>query len=140
MQGCNSVSLHVRLGDYRKPQNSGFGDICSLQYYRNAIGKIKENVDNPVFFVFSNDIDEAFKFLSSINDTAFVYMEKRDSIEDLYLMTNCKHHIIANSSYSWWGAWLGENSNTVTVAPSIWHSERPEWDIYPSQWIKVDIT
>lgn len=135
---CNSVSLHVRLGDYGKEQNSGFGRVCSVQYYRNAIDRIKEKVEKPVFFVFSNDVKEAEHVLSEIG-LEYISMEGKSSIEDLYLMSNCKHHIIANSSYSWWGAWLGEDEDTIIVAPRIWHMERPEWDICEEHWETVDI-
>lgn len=133
----NSISLHIRRGDYLLLQDT-FGDICTDEYYENAIQYIKEHVNNPVFFVFSNDPkwckdrfggEENF-YVVDINDDEHGYW-------DLNLMKNCKHNIIANSSFSWWGAWLNDYKNRITIAPTKWINNLETPDIIPSEWVTI---
>lgn len=134
-----SVSLHVRRGDYTLAAE---GNIAlPLDYYHRAIDVIRQRFENPVFFIFSDDIGFARKNLPA--GMRQVFVEGNDdfsSHEDLRLMAACQHHIIANSSFSWWGAWLNPNPRKVVVAPRHWllsrESEFP--DLLPPTWHALD--
>lgn len=116
----NSVSLHIRRGDYvvNSHTNSVHG-VCGLDYYKRSIEHMKNKVFDPKFYIFSDDISwckENFNFLDSkifVDDT-------QSALEDLELMKHCKHNIIANSSFSWWGAWLNSNTNKIVISPLNW--------------------
>jgi hypothetical protein len=117
----NSVSLHVRRGDYLKSKaaKNGHG-LCSLEYYNDAIKYISERVSKPHFYVFSDDINWVKKYLKSSFPITFINNNSKNPEKDLILMKNCKHNITANSSFSWWGAWLNENSDKIVIMPSKW--------------------
>jgi len=137
----NSVSVHVRLGDYLKPENAIFTNLSEGNYYKNAIEYIKERVESPKFFVFSNDIEWCRNNLG-LEDACFVYWNKgKDSFRDMQLMSLCKHNIIANSSFSWWGAWLNDNPDKIVLVPTKWFNFTDGYigDIYLEDWIKIDI-
>jgi hypothetical protein len=134
-----SVSLHVRRGDYTLAAE---GNIAlPLDYYRRAIDFIRQRFEHPVFFIFSDDIEFARESLPTGMHRVFV--EGNDdfsSYEDLRLMAACQHHIIANSSFSWWGAWLNPSPDKLVVAPRHWHlspqSAYP--DLLPPTWHALD--
>ena len=134
-----SISLHVRRGDYVADAhiNSIHGN-CELEYYCEAVSVMKAKVKNPHFFVFSDDLSWAKKHLNFINSTTFVELGKDvPDYEELYLMSQCKHNIIANSSFSWWGAWLNQNHDRIVVAPKKWFND-PSFntvDLIPASWI-----
>ena len=136
----NAVSLHVRRGDYvsNKKTNSMHG-VCSLDYYRDAIKTILKRVENPVFFVFSDDI--AWIKNNLVIDAPSVFIDHNSGMEsynDMRLMSLCQHHIIANSSFSWWGAWLGANKNKIVIAPKQWFAQnRSTDDLIPISWFKL---
>lgn len=138
INAANSVSLHIRLTDYLTSDASGLGGVCTEKYYRNAINIIKEKVESPVFFVFSDDIEGARRLLDSINDIEFNFVDTKEIYKDMFLMSQCKHHIMANSSFSWWGTFFGNNEDAVVVAPEIWNLKKPEWDLYLPGWIKAE--
>lgn len=135
----NAVSIHVRRGDYLLACNiQTFGNICDLVYYRNAVDLIYQNVNNPVFYVFSDDIEWAVENLLLPPNTVFVdWNNGRDSWQDMFLMSVCKHNIVANSSFSWWGAWLNNNHNKIVVAPARWVQSGTTFDVVPESWIKI---
>ena len=140
IQSTRSVSVHVRRGDYLKKRRVEDYNVCSENYYRRAIKAIQAQVKQPVFYVFSDDPDwcKAQAFFPS--DTIFVSgHEGPDAYLDMQLMSLCRHHIIANSSFSWWGAWLGQDQDTVTIAPNTWFRNRPRPDILPSNWMTIDV-
>ncbi|MDR2407204.1 MAG: alpha-1,2-fucosyltransferase [Bacteroidales bacterium] len=118
----NSVSIHVRRGDYLK--HKMYLGLCDKDYYVNAISYMKKKIDHPVFFVFSNDINWCKSNLRDvINDSCSEYIDwnkKGKSYIDMQLMSICKHNIIANSSFSWWGAWLNNNIDKIVIAPKKW--------------------
>lgn len=121
-----SVSLHVRRGDFLKlPDYCG---ICDLEYYKYAISHILSNVSDAHFFVFSNDIqwckENIVPLLKGANVTFVEGNKGWDSYVDMQLMSECKHNIIANSTFSWWGAWLNNNPNKIVVAPKYWYRTR----------------
>lgn len=132
-----SVSVHVRRGDY--VNHPSFGGICERKYYIDAIKQIKLKIHNPKFFIFSNDIDWCNKNLD-FDDAEFIsWNNATDSYIDMQLMSACKHNIIANSSFSWWGAWLNNNLNKIVIGPRKWIND-PGYDtstILPKDWIRL---
>jgi hypothetical protein len=134
------VSLHVRRGDYvANPSSLAFHGLCSLDYYRRAIDYISPRVANPVFYVFSDDIPWVRENLFIDYPCHYVDHNKGDeSYNDMRLMSLCKHNIIANSSFSWWGAWLNSQADKIVVAPESWAlSDFDTSDIVPDTWIKM---
>ena len=136
MSACDSVSLHIRRGDYLKFPNLL---VCTPSYYNRAIDYIKEHVKNPVFYVFSDDLDWSEQFMKkqSVEFHMVGHNRGKDSYKDMYLMTCCRHNIIANSSFSWWGAWLGKRGGKIVVRPSEWIKGKSK-DPCPANWVKVD--
>ena len=136
---CNSVSLHVRRGDYLSANNQWlYGGICTTQYYEKAINYIREHVENPVFYVFSNDIPWVQENLQ-IPDAVYVtHNTGKDSWQDMYLMSRCKYHIIANSTFSWWGAYLDPNKEKIVVCPPKLTNRGDSPDLFPNEWIKIE--
>jgi len=139
IQNSNSVSLHVRRGDYiDNSYTNNVHGVCSLRYYKKAIEHIIQKIEKPIFYIFSDDIawcKDNFDFLES---KVFVDNTK-SALDDLELMKHCKHNIIANSTFSWWGAWLGKNSDKIVVAPQVWFVEDGWKDltIAKKEWIKI---
>lgn len=134
----NAVSLHVRRGDY--VQNATVHFLCSSEYYQKAINLISTKVQNPYFFIFSDDIDWVKENLKLQNKHKIININNvNNGYLDLELMKNCKHNIIANSTFSWWGAWLNNNPNKIVIAPEKWHvnNQHGEWDTIPEKWIKI---
>lgn len=133
----NPVSIHIRRNDYLSPKyNSGFGGICTKEYYNKAIAYIKEYVKAPVFIVFSDDIDWCKNNFDQ-NHAIFVdWNIGTDSWQDMFLMSKCKHNIIANSSFSWWGAWLNTNLDKIVIAPKVWWNGIKD-DVVPDSWIRM---
>ena len=135
----DSVSVHIRLGDYLD-NDSMYGGICTEDYYEKAISYILENVSKPSFYVFSNDIEKAKNIFSllGVADATFVEGNSEDKgYIDLFLMSACRHHIIANSSFSWWGAWLGKAEDKIVVAPSTWVKGIRSDDVCPDSWVRI---
>jgi hypothetical protein len=120
-----AVCLHVRRGDYIS--NTAFSaalGACDTGYYRRAVKKINQMIPNPAFFVFSDDPAWAESNLELPGDPVFIRHNLGHSdVEDLRLMTHCKHFIIANSSFSWWGAWLAPDTNKIVMAPARWFNK-----------------
>jgi len=131
----NSVSIHVRHGD-----NAGVAaalGVLPVSYYDRACSELSRQVPGPRFFVFSDDPQWARSTLVPGTDTIYVSHngEARD-YEDLRLMSLCRHHICANSTFSWWGAWLGKKSGQIVYAPRRYYQniDRPNPDLYPADW------
>lgn len=135
----NSVSIHVRRGDYvTLASASKFHGTCSLDYYQKAIEHIAKKVPNPHFFLFSDDICWVIQNLKIDYPYTVVDFNQGKGWLDLNLMKNCKHNILANSSFSWWGAWLNENNSKVIVAPKKWNTKSfKKCDILPKAWTKL---
>ncbi len=136
----NSVSIHIRRGDYINISSTQ--GICTIQYYINAIKKLKEYIIPSIFIVFSDDIEWCKSNLRHIFDetpTEFIdWNSAQNSYRDMQLMSNCNHNIIANSSFSWWGAWLNTNVDKIVIAPSIWMNDNDFKDIIPREWIRIN--
>lgn len=138
IQQCNAVSIHVRRGDYLSEHNKNlFGGICTKEYYQKAIDIMCSKVDNPYFFIFSNDI-EWCKQNINLPHIHYVNCNKgKDSWQDMFLMSKCKHNIIANSTFSWWGAYLNENPQKIIISPSKLTNRGDSPDLFPENWIKL---
>lgn len=120
MQKVNSVSLHIRRGDYLNQENKGmFGNICTPSYYRKAMGVVGEQVSNAHFYIFSDDIPYVKKEFQGDTYTVVDINHGKDSFYDMWLMSQCKHHICANSTFSFWGARLNPNEDKVMIRPTI---------------------
>ncbi len=132
-----SVSIHVRRGDYI---NHGLlGGICDLSYYEKAIQHIRSMVPNAHFIVFSNDIDWCKNNLN-LSEADFVsWNTGYNSYIDMQLMSLCKHNIIANSSFSWWGAWLNQHTDKIVIASEKWTNDPAHQNckVYSENWLKI---
>lgn len=139
-QKC-SVAVHIRRGDYLKINNTS--GICTIEYYQKAIARIKEFITPDVFVIFSDDMDwcmEQFGTIIGNTDIRFVNRNKgKESYRDMQLMSLCKHNIIANSSFSWWGAWLNQNPDKIVIAPSRWMNSEGWSEIIPEDWISIKV-
>jgi len=139
--GSSSVALHVRRGDYvNDPVVTNMHGSCSLQYYAAAIGRMAAEVTNPHFFIFSDDPAwVSGNFAMDHPCTVVGHNGVEAAHEDLRLMSLCRHHIIANSSFSWWGAWLAGNPEKLVIAPKRWfaNAKMDSRDVIPEQWLKL---
>lgn len=164
----NAVSLHIRGGDYNRIDVfRDFGNICNLEYYRNAIKTVCTEIADPVFIIFTNDAKFAHNFIEEIkkdeyflqNSVNFLFLNeiceskkaqelqnnsaktKKDDAFELYLQSICKANIIANSTYSWWGAFFNQNPEKIVISPKKWHNSRPQMidDLVPNRcnWRKI---
>lgn len=136
----DSISVHVRRGDYVTLSSaSAYHGLCTLDYYRKAISYISERIDNPSLFIFSDDPEWTRANLQSPIPTYYVDHNSPElAFQDLRLMSLCQHHILANSSFSWWGAWLSNESDGIVIAPERWYAvDRPTPDLIPSRWIRM---
>ncbi|MBI3631991.1 MAG: alpha-1,2-fucosyltransferase [Candidatus Vogelbacteria bacterium] len=137
---CNSISIHIRRGDYiQKTNTNKIHGTCEAEYYENAVKLISKTINKPEFFIFSDDIDWAKKNLRINYPIHLVSDNEILDYEELIIMSNCKHNITANSSFSWWGAWLNNNRNKITIAPKKWFQveEIDTKDLIPSSWIRI---
>lgn len=140
-QATVSVSLHVRRGDFLTQAASGVHGSLTLDYYHRSIALIKELVGaEATFFLFSDDPDYMEEAFHDLPNACIVRSDPEAPWEDMHLMAHCQHNIIANSSYSWWGAWLNVNRHKRVIAPVKWFA--PDKlasinvvDIYPDDWI-----
>ena len=134
----DSVSLHVRRGDYLEPHNAKqYGGICTIEYYIDAIDIVKKHFERPQFYIFSNDIEWCKENLPVENIVFVTNNTGANSWIDMYLMSHCKANIIANSSFSYWGALLNKKENLV-VYPEKWTNSKTP-DIFPDNWIPVNV-
>lgn len=139
IRSCEAVSIHVRRGDYVTNKNaSTFHGTKDQAYYDNALSIITSKINNPVLFVFSDDPEWCQTNLKFSYETMYVSGNTK-GFEDMRLMSQCKHNIIANSSFSWWAAWLNENERKIVVAPNEWFkdSKVDTSDVIPDSWQSV---
>lgn len=134
----NSVSVHIRRGDYvQKARYQKLFNELTLDYYKNAQKIIEEKVKNPVYYVFSDDISWVREHLGFKNAHYIEHNSGENSWEDMRLMSLCKHNIVANSSFSWWGAYLNSNSDKIVVGPKKWFNNEHmiTKDVCPPDWV-----
>ena len=137
----NSVCIHVRRGDFTSSVNKYTHDLCDNQYYRKALEIIEDNVSNPCFYVFSDDIEYCKSMFSQLDNIRYVSGNKNISTkEEMFLISCCKSAIIPNSTFSFWSVWLGDNPNKLVIAPKYSVREKNNWHQFslPSHWIMVD--
>lgn len=138
----NSVSLHIRRGDYvQKKRYQNLYATCSLDYYKKGVEYIAEKTANPKLFIFSDDTSWVKQNLNLPYECIFVSNNSgAKSYEDMRLMSLCKHNIIANSSFSWWGAWLNNNKEKIVIAPKKWFNDEKiiQTDVIPETWVRLD--
>jgi hypothetical protein len=141
IKNSESVSIHVRRGDYvSDPATYNYHGICPIDYYIRGVKEISTRVRNPHFFIFSDDPVWVKENLKLTHPMTFIdHNGPEKAYEDLRLLSLCKNHIIANSSFSWWGAWLSENSRKTVVAPKKWFNDSAidTSDLLPDSWIRT---
>jgi len=142
IENCQAVSLHIRRGDY--VSNSKFNSVhglCDLNYYRKAVDHMANHLTSePVFFAFSDDPDWVSENLKLPFEVRYLrHNAEQADFEDLRLMSACRHHILANSSFSWWGAWLNAREEKITIAPKQWFQDptMQQNDIIVPSWITL---
>ncbi len=134
-----AVSIHVRRGDYLQHPEI-YGVSCTLAYYKAAIAYIKKYHPNARFFVFTNETDWTKQWFAEHFEEEITFIEgttEETGYLDLMLMSRCRHHIMANSSFSWWGSWLNKQEGQITIAPSKWLGNQECQDIYTSDMIRI---
>lgn len=142
MQNVNSVSFHIRRGDYITCEKDA-NNIGSLsnKYYESAINYFSEKYNDIVFFVFSDELAWVKENMNLPENTVFVNHNQINNKDymDMILISNCKYHIIANSTFSWWGAWLSTNPCKEVIAPKTWWKSESynDKDVVPESWIKM---
>lgn len=134
-----AVSVHVRRGDYASdPQTNATHGLCSPPYYERAMAYVAARVSNAEFFIFSDDLAWCRRTLVIRYPHHFVDCNTGPaSFEDMRLISLCRHHIIANSSFSWWGAWLSKHANKIVIAPVHWFQHIPTPEVVPPYWIRL---
>ena len=138
MSQTQAISLHVRRGDYvSNPEAASTHGLCSLDYYRAAVAHVVGKVEKPEFFIFSDDIDWARANLLLDFPHHFVaHNQGAASYIDMRLMSLCSYHVIANSSFSWWGAWLNPKPEKIVVAPRQWFAnDNNVQDLFPENCV-----
>ncbi len=141
IEDVQSVAVHVRRGDYvANPTFNAVHGTCSLEYYQKANNFIEQHVKKPHFFIFTDDPEWAKGSLTFPGPSKIVdHNLGKVDYEDLRLMTHCKHFVIANSSFSWWGAWLASYSDKIVIVPMNWFKidNFPPEDRIPGGWIRL---
>lgn len=141
IKNSNSVSLHVRRGDYiSNPVISPNYCVVPLDYYYKAIETIKKQNPDIALFIFSDDIPWVKENLKVSDKSVYVdFNTGENNVFDMYLMSLCKHNIIANSSFSWWGAWLNQNPDKIVIAPKDWFAKKEliNNDLIPETWLQM---
>jgi len=140
MQGTTAVSLHVRRGDYvTNPTAAAYHGTCSPEYYRQAVEHIAQRCGPVTLFVFSDDQDWVRAHMPFAHPTVHVDTNPPDrGVWDMHLMKHCRHHIVANSSFSWWGAWLNPAPDKIVAAPRRWFTDPAidTSDLIPAAWVR----
>lgn len=141
--GERAVVVHVRRGDYFLPKHVGFHGLLDWDYYQRTMVAMRERIANPVFLVFSDDLEACQQNMVAPPGTEIRFVSEPDDCAALYLMSQFNHYILSNSSFSWWAAWLGEPAQNV-IAPDTWFGNNRQpmnWqDIYEPGWIRMPIT
>ena len=151
MRSENSISVHVRRGDYASAAYSSFFGSLSPAYYEKSIEKMRREVESPVFYFFSDDPAWCKQTFSGLKAEFIEHNKGDESFKDMMLMSSCRHNIIANSTFSWWGAWLNQHENKKVIAPQEWFQtnyltkKEPVYpsrlyntkDLIPDSWIKL---
>lgn len=141
IKNTESVAVHFRRGDYTKKRVADYFGVCSVEYYQKAVKTVADKLDKkPTLFIFSDDINWVRQNVNFDYETVYVDINSgKKGFFDMELMKNCRHNIIANSSFSWMSAWLNENPDKIIVAPTPWtNDETKNREIVPENWIKLE--
>jgi hypothetical protein len=137
---CESVSLHVRRTDYIDEEHNHIHNLCTEKYYKDAIDKVRSQFPGAVFFIFTDDKEWCKNHFKGPNFFVVELAEETNTdIAEMLMMSSCKHHICANSSFSWWSAWLNDSPEKLVIVPSKWINNRDMDDIYTDRMTKVAI-
>jgi len=141
IESCESVSVHIRRRDYvSDPNTNQVHGVCDINYYYCCAECLRGLVKTPLFYVFSDDPEWVYKNFTMPGPTTIIdHNGAEKCYEDLRLMSLCKHHIIANSTFSWWGAWLSTNQHKIVFAPKKWFNtnDRDTKDLIPDGWFRI---
>jgi hypothetical protein len=136
----NSISIHIRRGDYiSNATTKNFHGTCDLSYYKSGITYLKTRISKPAYYIFSDDIAWAKNNLPIKKRVIYVSDTIKYDYEEMMLMSLCRYNIIANSTFSWWGAWLNKYHNKIVIAPKRWFNDASvdTKDLYLSDWLKI---
>lgn len=139
VRSSESIAIHFRRTDYIDNKKFFYyHGVCSLDYYREAISLIATKLKSPEFFIFSDDLIWVKRNLKMEHPAFFVDLNDKD-YEDLRIISSCRNQITANSTFSWWGAWLNENKNKIVIAPKVWFADKSinTEDLIPPSWIRI---
>jgi hypothetical protein len=134
-----SVSVHIRRGDYKNAETLRMHGMLPLSYYDEAVKGLQNDLPSPHFYIFTDDSRWVKENLDLPGATLVSGPVTHTHFEDLYLMQQCRHNIIANSSFSWWGAWLNDSPEKKVIAPKNWFNEGPKdtQDLIPASWKQI---
>lgn len=133
-----AVSLHVRRGDYLLPKHQSAGSVCTLDYYQRAVDEVMRRMPNARFYVFSDGMDWVKVNIHLPEHTTFVtHNVGNDSWQDMMLMSHCRHNVICNSTFSWWGAWLNAHEDKQVFCPDRWSTREAASDYVPESWVQL---
>jgi hypothetical protein len=135
IRSLESVSIHIRRGDFLAKDIDNA--VCTKDYYREAVSLINSKVSNPYYVLFSDDPEWVKENIPLLNAVYVDWNRGVNSWEDLYLMSQCRHQIIANSTFSWWGAWLNSHEGKTVIAPAQFLKNEETPDIYPNDWTTI---
>lgn len=141
MQSCESVCVHIRRGDYLAPEYKHL-NVCDKAYYEKAMSRMQGQKPNAVFYIFSNNRKEIEWIRANYDFSAYNvrYVDLNNpDYEELRLMYSCRHFIISNSTFSWWGQMLSENEDKIVIAPSAWNRQCRTDGIYMPQWQLIEV-
>ncbi|MFC1801914.1 alpha-1,2-fucosyltransferase [Patescibacteria group bacterium] len=135
----NPVCLHIRRGDFaNSPEQAKHHGVSPLDYYYSAINTLTKTIPDAHFFVFSDSIDWVKDNLKLSYPITYVGQGSEKNYEDITLISYCKHHILSNSTFGWWGAWLGQTKDQIVIAPKKWFNKNMNLsDLMPEWWIKI---
>jgi hypothetical protein len=139
IKDSTSIGVHIRRGDYvTNIKSAKYHGICSMDYYNDSFEYMSKIISNPKYFIFSDDINWAINNIKINYPIRFISTNMKIPHYDLSLLSLCKHQIIANSSFSWWAAWLNKNLNKIVIAPKKWFTkDKDANDLCPTNWIKL---
>lgn len=136
----NSVSLHIRRGDYLDQTTREYHGVLSMTYYQNAINLVANRIPDARFYIFSDDMEWVQRYLTIEQPCEYLSTQvTKSAIEDFFLMSRCRHNIIANSSFSWWAGWLNPNPEKLVIAPQQWFNKAhlDTRDLIPETWLRL---
>lgn len=139
IKGIKSVAIHIRRGDYvSNPHANSYHGVLGLNYFRKAYDTIVQKIGKEfTLFIFTDDVDWTHEHITFHNQTYMMSTHSFKAEEEMLLMSYCNHNIISNSSFSWWSAWLNENTEKIVIAPKQWTAKNITCDIIPKTWTQI---